>query len=320
MQPFLDRPLLTFPIQMTMTMWAYATLGMKPGDRLVCAFEEQLETRITAKPDAQAVSNLLWVYSVLGNPPRPKLLASMCQVALECLRNGTLAVPQAMSQLRAFDLTSELLGWGDGGDGHVIQELRREFASKVRNAGGEEFPESRGSAIENSNRNSNSNRTGSDSTGSSDADARGNAGVEGGGLLAGRKLTESPRMTNFHEEVASTLRRLGASYKQHIFDKRSGYTLDILVHPDTSPSHGEGRKRESGEEIGGERGLGDVIEINGPLHYCPGGLEPTGATILRGRILRLLGYRLVEVPYSLWNLCAGDVEKEEFLRSRLKLQ
>jgi hypothetical protein len=213
----------------------------------------------------------------------------------------------------------------------VILELRREFANKVRSAGGEEFPESRGGTIKSGNSSVNgsgSSSSGSSSSSSSDIGSRADAGVEGGGLLvAGKKVSESPRMTNFHEEVASTLGRLGASYKQHIFDKRSGYTLDILVHhPAKSSSqgggsHGEGRKGETGAEIvGGGGGLGDVIEINGPLHYCPGGLEPTGATILRGRILRLLGYRLVEVPYSQWNLCAGDVEKEEFLRSRLKLQ
>lgn len=44
-----------------------------------------------------------------------------------------------------------------------------------------------------------------------------------------------------------------------------------------------------------------VIEVDGPYHYTINWPPtPNGATVLRRRMLRSLGWRLVSVPYFLW--------------------
>ena len=60
-----------------------------------------------------------------------------------------------------------------------------------------------------------------------------------------------------------------------------------------------------------------AIEVDGPYHYLlnwpP---NPTGATLLRRRLLRAQGWRMVSVPYFLWSYSSPE-EQQLLLRERL---
>ena len=75
-----------------------------------------------------------------------------------------------------------------------------------------------------------------------------------------------------------------------------GYSLDAVV------LHG-------GREV--------AIEVDGPSHFC--GRTPTGATALKRRQLRAVGWALLPVPYWEWNaLDRNAAAKQEFLRDALQ--
>ena len=74
-----------------------------------------------------------------------------------------------------------------------------------------------------------------------------------------------------------------------------GYSLDFVVV-------------WRGERVG--------VEVDGPFHFIDH--EPNGATQLKRRQLRHLGWRLVSVPYWEWDeVDASSQRAEEYLASRL---
>ncbi len=77
--------------------------------------------------------------------------------------------------------------------------------------------------------------------------------------------------------VGVTLASLGLSPEEEVV-LLEGYSLDFKV---------EWR----GERVG--------VEVDGPSHFV--GCEPNGATVLKRRQLRPLGWRLVSVPYWEWD-------------------
>ena len=54
--------------------------------------------------------------------------------------------------------------------------------------------------------------------------------------------------------------------------------------------------------------------MDGPWHYVNGSRETNGATGLKRRVLRLLGYRVVSIPYWEWDGLNGKEQKEGYLR------
>jgi hypothetical protein len=111
-------------------------------------------------------------------------------------------------------------------------------------------------------------------------------------------------------QVSETLVRMGLSVQDEARCPTSGYSIDVLV-------------RDSTLAMGGERsGWGGTwaVEFDGPSHFLassssPG--APTGATLLKRRLLQLLGHALVSVPYWEWAACRGAGERELYLKSKL---
>jgi hypothetical protein len=80
--------------------------------------------------------------------------------------------------------------------------------------------------------------------------------------------------------------------------KKSGYSIDQLVHEKSSPGSW-------------------ALEFDGPWHFLASG-APTGGTLLKRRHLELLGHTLVSVPYWEWDRFQGASEKEQYLKSKLR--
>jgi len=81
----------------------------------------------------------------------------------------------------------------------------------------------------------------------------------------------------------------------------SGYSIDMLVDD--------------------AQGRAWAVEFDGPSHFLEipsGSPRPTGATVLKRRLLQLLGHALVSVPYGEWDSCKGAAEREQYLRGKLE--
>ena len=87
---------------------------------------------------------------------------------------------------------------------------------------------------------------------------------------------------------------------------KSGYSIDIRVRK--SSVHGSSEAE------------GWAVEVDGPSHFlsCK---SPNGSTLIKRRLLELLGYNLVSVPYWEWEEMRQDkMAQEAYLRSRLAVQ
>ncbi len=64
-----------------------------------------------------------------------------------------------------------------------------------------------------------------------------------------------------------------------------------------------------------------LSQVDGPLHFVAmagGGWRPNGATLLKRRLLGLVGWSVVSMPYWQWRACAGSEEQKERLRLLLE--
>ena len=96
-------------------------------------------------------------------------------------------------------------------------------------------------------------------------------------------------------DVVASLLALGLAPREEVRTEQ-GYSLDAVV-------------LYGGREV--------AIEVDGPSHFC--GRTPTGATALKRRQLRAVGWALLPVPYWEWNaLDRNAAAKQEFLRDALQ--
>jgi hypothetical protein len=117
------------------------------------------------------------------------------------------------------------------------------------------------------------------------------------------------RPSEGQRDVKRSLERMGLLVEEEARCPRSGYSIDLLVRDKGAEVPSEG----GGPGGGGARRW--AVEFDGPVRFMVRG-TPTGATSLKRRHLRLLGYTLVSVPYWEWaGLRGGD--REAYLRGRL---
>eukprot|EP00899_Mesostigma_viride_P021074 jgi/Mesvir1/28969/Mv17744-RA.1 len=60
-----------------------------------------------------------------------------------------------------------------------------------------------------------------------------------------------------------------------------------------------------------------AIEADGPAHFAYNTLDPLGPTVLKARLLRAMGWHVVQVPYFQWAQLRNSEEKELYLRAAL---
>ena len=95
--------------------------------------------------------------------------------------------------------------------------------------------------------------------------------------------------------MAASLRALGLAPREELRTPQ-GYSLDAVV------THG-------GREV--------AVEVDGPSHFV--GRTPTGATALKRRQLRAVGWVLLPVPYWEWHEdLSSSSERQEYLRAALR--
>lgn len=98
----------------------------------------------------------------------------------------------------------------------------------------------------------------------------------------------------FQKQVFAAAERIIPGWQMEYWDERLQYPVDMAL-----PKH----------RI--------VIEADGPTHYMTNGYRPVGATSLKHRLLRRLGWRLVVVPYYEWSMDGTEDAHVTCLRPKL---
>ena len=100
--------------------------------------------------------------------------------------------------------------------------------------------------------------------------------------------------SKLQRDVVASLQALGLTPREEVRTEQ-GYSLDAVV-------------LYGGREV--------AIEIDGPSHFC--GRTPTGATALKRRQLRAVGWVLLPVPYWEWDGLSSNSARQEYLRAALR--
>ena len=100
--------------------------------------------------------------------------------------------------------------------------------------------------------------------------------------------------SRLQRDVVASLQALGLTPREEVRTEQ-GYSLDAVV-------------LYGGREV--------AIEIDGPSHFC--GRTPTGATALKRRQLRAVGWVLLPVPYWEWDGLSNNSARQEYLRAALR--
>jgi len=282
----------TFNAQnVTNTLWAYATMGREPGAGLMRVLEGRAEA-IAGSSDAQDVANTLWAYATMGRRPGAGLMRVL-EGRAEAIAD-TFDAQHVANTLWAACVFSTL---------RTVQEESRWMLTVLQRL------VSLGEA-------------GCFNTCelcqlhqfflwcSLEPRLRVEAINNMRSLKAACRSAFECRETvpsATQQQVSETLRILGLSVELEVRCPKSGYSIDMLVH-------------DNALEIGGERNSGGgswAVEFDGPSHFLASG-APTGATLLKRRHMQLLGHALVSVPYWEWDRCQGAGEREKYLRGKLK--
>jgi hypothetical protein len=239
------------------TLWAYATLGERPGAGVVGALEGRLRA-VAGESTPQEIANTLWAACFFAIDS-PQVL-------------GGLLAAFGDSLLPSADLSQF--------DERGLCQLHQVFLMCSLDA------DVRGSLPE-------SIRRLKDRLG----DACRAAFVESSDYVTESRL---------QKDVSQAMQRMELVVEEEYRCPKSGYSIDIRVRK--SSAHGSSEAE------------GWAVEVDGPYHFlsCK---SPNGATLIKQRLLDLLGYNLVSVPYWEWDELLQDKRAQEaYLRSKLAVK
>eukprot|EP00747_Dinoflagellata_sp_TGD_P158260 gnl/TRDRNA2_/TRDRNA2_177801_c3_seq1.p1 gnl/TRDRNA2_/TRDRNA2_177801_c3~~gnl/TRDRNA2_/TRDRNA2_177801_c3_seq1.p1 ORF type:complete len:220 (+),score=31.92 gnl/TRDRNA2_/TRDRNA2_177801_c3_seq1:164-823(+) len=115
-------------------------------------------------------------------------------------------------------------------------------------------------------------------------------------LGAFRAQQSSP--SNLQQDILAVLAEFSADVHEE-FRTQEGYSIDVRV-------------LWEGKYV--------AVEVDGPSHFLAGcgGRSPTGATMLKHRQLRALGWQVVVVPYFEWDGLTSAAARYQYLSSKLQ--
>jgi len=261
-------------------MWALATMGEKANRGLLQA----MQTRATEMAGGfypQSVANLLWALAVMGGDVLEGSLAILVdRFAARILELRDEFSEVHKSQLHQWLLSCEL-GLASGASlPKGVARVKKEFGEACLQA------------------------------------------------FSGPVTRES----QLQREVGAALKSAGMEIEEEFHDARSAYTIDFLVRRRSGSFE---RKHGFSAEpvpvsayVGSSKNLKDLkveeptdvwaVEVDGPFHFLGDGRTPSGSTLLKRRLLGLLGYTVVPVPFWEWNAgLKGEEAKRKYVQEKL---
>ena len=107
------------------------------------------------------------------------------------------------------------------------------------------------------------------------------------------------RPSQVQRSVSVALRGMGLAVRDEYTCNVSNYSIDCLVSSDNTLGY---------KTV--------AVEVDGPAHFLDN-MAPTGATVLKRRHLRLLGYDVAVVSYTEWAVLKDKTARANFLREML---
>jgi hypothetical protein len=278
------------------TLWAFATMGIKPGELMMGKLERRAEA-ISGEFKSQAVANTLWAYATMGTKPGERMMGQLerrveaisgefksQEVANTlwsmCLFGVHLSVVQSNVVHALVSVASRHASqFFAGMNGQHLCQLHQFFiACDIEESLGMRLPTSIHAL-------------------KADLGAECNAAF----------LAAPAHPSAIQQQVSDTLRGMGLSLVDEFRCPKSGYSIDMRVQD----------KRLQGTSTGGDVDVGWAIEFDGPSHFlaCK---APTGATLIKRRHLELLGYNLVSVTYWEWDGLSGMDQRRKYLEAKLQ--
>jgi hypothetical protein len=267
------------------TLWAYATMGTKPGERMIGELERRAEA-IAGEFNSQHVANTLWAYATMGTKPGERMIGELERRA-----------EAIAGEFNAQDIANTLWAYATMGT-KPGERLMGELERRAEAISGEfnvialceihqffiwcDLVE----------------------------------GIPVSFLVLKQKLGPSCKAAFFgqpvypsvtQQQVSDTLRGMGLSVEDEFRCPKSGYSIDMRVH-------------ESAKSSTAGAAAGWAVEFDGPSHFldCYIRPQPNGGTLMKRRILELLGYTVVSVPFWEWSQRMDINERKEYLRGKLK--
>jgi hypothetical protein len=293
------------------TLWAFATMGRKPGERMMGLLEGRAEV-MSGDFNSQNVANTLWAFWTLGTKPGERMMGLLEQraevISVDFNSQEVAITLWSMCFLRMHrsvvqcDLISSLVSAASrlGSkfcSGLNMQQLRQVHQFFITC----DMEESLSMRLP-----------------ASIYALKANHGPAcKAAFLAEDDGATQPSASQ--QLVSDTLRDMRLLVEDEFRCPKSGYSIDMRVHD--MRVHDERRHNTS------DLGLGWAIEYDGPSHFlaCK---APTGATLIKRRHLQLLGYKLVSLPFWEWDTLscrstetkAGIDERRKYLEAKLKVQ
>jgi len=105
--------------------------------------------------------------------------------------------------------------------------------------------------------------------------------------------------SRLQRSVAAVLATVSPGFEEEVLEETTGYSLDLAL-----------------------RSSRVAIEVDGPSHFLRPSSRgdkhlPNGPTLLKRRLLKVAGWRLISVPFYEWGLLPGREEQRHYLAQRL---
>ena len=268
------------PKDIANTLWAYAKLGASIGVELMSGLEAQAISRVgDFRP--QEVSQTLWAYANLGLSVGQELLKGLEVRAASLV--GDFKPQEVASILWAYAVMNICPSSGVllVMFGHVMDYMKRERMNDAELAQVFQFllcykHQGWGDA----------------QAKSAFASLKWEMGDKGVEAVASVRSKSVPKATASRvSEVAAAAKRMGYNVVEGSVDPDSGLSIDVLLTKSNTS----------------DTGKGTAIEVQGPECFLARRTrDPTGSTVLKRRLLTLLGYKVTTVPYWEWGTVEGD--------------
>lgn len=274
-------------------LWSFGTLRVSPASELVGALLQRAEG-IGRDFTGHGIAITLWSLTTLGLQPGKTLIDVLAA-----------RTQHVVATLNDQDITLTL--WGlcgmmdteDGATRESIRHLMDVVATRAMSEGVKFFDDKGLSALHQCFLSCNQE---SDALPASVLKIKQMLGPR----AAAAFVCSGARRSEGQNKMSATLKKIGLEVHDEFLCPHSSYSIDCLVR--SGGADGAGREKQW------------AVEFDGPSHFLEDkSRSPNGATVLKRKHLRKLGYSLVVVPFFEWAMLKGEAEKEQYLRGQLKL-
>jgi hypothetical protein len=281
------------PQDIANTLWAFATMGTKPGERVMGQLERRVEA-ISGEFNSQDISNTLWAFATMGAKPGERVMGQ--------LERRVEAISWEFNSQNVANIL-----WSTSAFSAHFRAIACRFCCALSaSLSALDFHDDHLSQLHQFFIACDMQEALDSGMPVSVLALKDKLGPSCKAAFIGQPIKESATQ----QQVSDILRGMGLSVDDEFRCPKSGYAIDMRVHKkDDMP---ETAKSSTGAAEGW------AVEFDGPSHFLTCRL-PVGGTFMKRRHLELLGYTVVSLPFWDWYQLTGRDERKEYLRAKLRI-